>query len=337
MDESAHFAGLDIGGTTVKAALLNSTGRQIGQGVELRSHGSDGFKATFKQLHLALETICSDNSVDISTVAAVGIDVPAPSSNGVIWGQANLNEDWVGTNIRDEFSKEIHRPCYMTNDGNAAAYGEWILRPGHDGPLLFVAPGTGLGGGFVLGKGQLYEGCNGLAMELGAISVPFREEDGSLPECAGKGPGSLEAWVSLVALRRRLKLELAKEENQEHPLSKTDISIQEKAFQLRDFCEKEDPLARSIFKQQAHILGWAMGDQASELDPGLIVIGGGLAETSFRDWYLDHVRAGFEERAPAFYVNSPIPPHGVTTRFDWAVGGDYAAAIGVAHKAMELL
>jgi len=80
-----------------------------------------------------------------------------------------------------------------------------------------------------------------------------------------------------------------------------------------------------------------MGDQASELDPGLIVIGGGLAETSFRDWYMDHVRAGFEERAPAFYVNSPIPPHGVTTRFDWAVGGDYAAAIGVAHKAMEIL
>ena len=224
----------------------------------------------------------------------------------------------------------------MTNDGNAAAYGEWILRPGHDGPLLFVAPGTGLGGGFVLGKGQLYEGCNGLAMELGAISVPFREEDGSLPKCAGKGPGSLEAWVSLVALRRRLEIELAKEENHDHPLAKQDIPIKEKAFQLRDFCEKEDPLARHIFKQQAHILGWAMGDQASELDPGLIVIGGGLAETSFRDWYLDHVRAGFEERAPAFYVNSPIPPHGVTTRFDWAVGGDYAAAIGVAHKAMEI-
>ena len=74
MDESAHFAGLDIGGTTVKAALLNGTGRQIGEGVELRSHGSDGYKATFKQLHLALETICSNNSVELSTIAAVGID-----------------------------------------------------------------------------------------------------------------------------------------------------------------------------------------------------------------------------------------------------------------------
>ncbi len=337
MEGSTHFVGLDIGGTTVKAALLNESGRQVGDGVEVRSHGSDGYKATFKQLRSAIDQLCSDNSIESSNITAVGIDVPAPSSDGVIWGQANLNEDWVGTNIRDEFSKEIHRPCYMTNDGNAAAYGEWILRPGHDGPLLFVAPGTGLGGGFVLGKGQLYEGCNGLAMEIGAISVPFREEDGSLPECAGKGPGSLEAWVSLVALRRRLKIELDKSENSSHPLAQEQISIEEKAFQLRDYCENEDPLARSLFQRQAHILGWAMGDQASELDPGLIVIGGGLAETGFRDWYLENVRLGFEERAPSFYVNSPIPPHGVTTRFDWAVGGDYAAAIGVAHKAMELV
>ena len=44
-----------------------------------------------------------------------------------------------------------------------------------------------------------------------------------------------------------------------------------------------------------------MGDQAIELNPGLIVIGG-LAETGFRDWYIDHIRQGFEERAPSFYV-----------------------------------
>lgn len=336
MPDARFFAGLDIGGTTVKAALIDERAKQCGEMVEVRSHGSEGYRATFKQLRVALDQLCENAGVAFESIAGCGIDVPAPSSDGVIWGQANLNEDWVGTNIRDEFSKEIHRPCYMTNDGNAAAYGEWLLRPEHDGPLLFVAPGTGLGGGFVLGGGQLYEGSNGLAMEIGAISVPFREEDGSLPKCAGKGPGSLEAWVSLVALRRQLAQALTKPEHSGHPLAKEDIPIEEKAFKLRDYCEEGDDLARSIFQRQAHILGWAMGDQASELDPGLIVIGGGLAETGFRSWYLDHVREGFNERAPSFYVTSPIPPHRATTRFDWAVGGDFAAAIGVAHKAMEL-
>ncbi|MEE3177176.1 MAG: hypothetical protein VX269_07475 [Verrucomicrobiota bacterium] len=98
---SAHFAGLDIGGTTVKAALLNESGRQLGSGVEVRSHGNDGYKATFKQLRAAIDQLCSDNSIESSNIKAVGIDVPAPSSDGVIWGQANLNEVWLGKNFRD--------------------------------------------------------------------------------------------------------------------------------------------------------------------------------------------------------------------------------------------
>ena len=48
-------------------------------------------------------------------------------------------------------------------------------------------------------------------------------------------------------LRRELGIELAKPENAGHPLAETDIPIEEKAFQLRDYCENEDPLARSIF------------------------------------------------------------------------------------------
>jgi predicted NBD/HSP70 family sugar kinase len=82
-----------------------------------------------------------------------------------------------------------------------------------------------------------------------------------------------------------------------------------------------------------------MGDQVSEVDPGLIVIGGGLAETKgkFRDWYLDKVREGFAERAAPFYQRSPLPPHDPTTTFEWAIGGDAAAAFGVARKALELV
>jgi len=44
-------------------------------------------------------------------------------------------------------------------------------------------------------------------------------------------------------------------------------------------------LALGLFKQQAEILGHMLADQASELALGLIVIGIGLAEASFRDWW----------------------------------------------------
>lgn len=328
-----YSAGLDIGGTTLKAMLVDGAGQQAGDLVEVRSRVDEGFPRTFQQLKVALDMLCRGSEIAISDIAAIGLDVPAPCSNGVIWGKANLSADWVGADIRGAFAHEIGKPVFMTNDGNAAAFGEFLMRPNLKSGLLFVAPGTGLGGGLVLPGGYLYEGANGLAMEIGAISVPFREGN-ILPTDANGREGSLEAWVSLVAIRRQLETKLKSKRYAAHPLNQDESSIKEKAFKLREFAENGDGLALEIFRRQAQVLGFALGDQCSELDPGLIVIGGGLAETKFRDWYLQEVRRGFQRRASPCYQQSPVPPHEATTRFEWAVGGDAAAAYGVARKAL---
>jgi glucokinase len=222
----------------------------------------------------------------------------------------------------------------MTNDGNAAAIGEYAVRKKHFGSLLLVAPGTGLGGGFVLPGGRAWEGANGLALEVGHISIPHREEDGSLPQCSCGKFGCLEAWVSLVALRRRVAVELAKPEHAAHPLN-DGSPVEEKAFRLREFAEKGDALATGIFRQQGNLLGYGLADLVRVFDPGLVVIGGGLAETAFRDQYLEWVREGFRERAWPVYLTSPIDPSVTTTHFEWAVGGDSAAALGVAFSARD--
>ncbi|MGA0846375.1 MAG: ROK family protein, partial [Luteolibacter sp.] len=163
-----------------------------------------------------------------------------------------------------------------------------------------------------------------------------RFEDGELPVDGRGRAGCLEAWVSLMALRRQLGKALAKPENAGHPLALKDAPIEEKAFQLRDFAEQGDPLAMSIFALQANVLGHGLGDLASILDPGLITIGGGLSETGFRDWFIGEVRKGFAERAMAPYLKSPLPPHLPTTQIEWAIGGDGAAAYGSAHKALQI-
>lgn len=337
MAESEYFAGLDIGGTTVKTVLVDHLGEIAGEMIEVRSHVKDGFEATFGQLESALDQLSAAINISRDQIRGIGMDVPAPSCDGVIWGKANLHENWVGTNIRDEFSKRIGgTPVYMTNDGNAAALGEYAVRRKHIGGLLLVAPGTGLGGGLVLPGGRAYEGSNGLALEVGHISSPHREDDGELPECSCGMHGCLEAWVSLVALRRRIGLELAKEENKDHPLN-DDSPIEEKAFKLRDFAQQGDEMAISIFRQQGQILGYGLADLVRVFDPGLVVLGGGLAETvGFRDDYLTWIMEGFEERAWPMYLKSPIDPNQTTTRFEWAIGGDSAAALGVAFSAREM-
>jgi predicted NBD/HSP70 family sugar kinase len=333
---SSHYAGLDIGGTTVKAVLVNQLAEQVGPVMEVRSHVKDGFEATFRQLDLALDQLVTAAGIGKDAIAGIGLDVPAPSSEGVIWGKANLGDDWVGTDIQGKFSARTGVPVHMTNDCNAAAIGEYALRHKHLGSLLLVAPGTGLGGGFVLPGGRCYEGTNGLALEVGHITVPFREEDGELPACSCGLKGCAEAWVSLMALRRRLGIELAKPEWAAHPLNEGGSPIEEKAFKLRNFAEAGDPLAVQIFKQQGFILGYAIADMVRMIDPGLVVIGGGLAEASFRDQYLEWIREGFADRAWPVYRFSPLDKTKVTTRFEWAIGGDAAAAIGMAYTAHEM-
>jgi glucokinase len=335
-EQDKFFGGLDIGGTTVKTVLVDASGDQVGEMVEVRSKVDEGYQQTFGQLRLALEELAQGAGIGFDQIRGVGLDVPAPCCDGVVWSKANLAQDWVGVDIRSKLSEFLGIPVYMTNDGSAAAVGEYALRRKHLGSLLFVAPGTGLAGGLVLPGGQIYEGANGLSLEVGHNTVPHREDDGELPQCSCGMFGCTEAWVSLVALRRRVRLELAKPENAGHALNQGGLSDKEQAFALRDYASNGDALAVSIFRQQGEIFGHALADLTRLFDPGLIVIGGGLAETSFRDQYLEWVMTGFTKRAWPVYIESPVEPGRKTTRFEWAIGGDAAGAMGMGYTAREL-
>lgn len=331
-----YFAGLDIGGTTIKSVLVDTNSEQASEIVEVRSLVDKGYEATFVQLEESLNLLAASAGTSRISIQAAGIDVPAANSDGVIWGRANLAQDWVGMNIQKVFSERARMPVYMTNDGNAAALGEYVVRRKHLGGLLYVAPGTGLAGGLIMPGGKIYEGANGLALEVGHISSPFLEEDGELPPCSCGWKGCVEAWVSLVALRRRLRMELEKPEWQDHPLNQMDGPIEEKAFQVRDYAAKGDALAIQLFKQQGYIFGYGIADLVRVFDPGLVVIGGGLAEASFRDQFMGWVQEGFTERAWPIYRKSPIDEAIETTHFEWALGGDSAGALGMAFAALEM-
>ena len=95
-------------------------------------------------------------------------------------------------------------------------------------------------------------------------------------------------------------------------------------------------MALEIFDHQGFVLGYALGDQAHELNPEVIVIGGGLSESSFRETFMASIKRGFAERALPSYQFSPLKPHAPTITFEWAIGGDAGAALGVALKARDV-
>ena len=58
-NDSSYYAGLDIGGTTVKAVLVNHLAEQVGPLTEVRSLVKDGYEATFRQLENALDQLAA--------------------------------------------------------------------------------------------------------------------------------------------------------------------------------------------------------------------------------------------------------------------------------------
>src|SRR5690554_5211030 len=104
-NNARYYIGLDIGGTTVKSVMVDDRAEQVGALVEVRSQVKDGYEATFRQLDEAIDRLTQQAGVSRGQVGGIGLDVPAPSSDGVVWGRANLGEDWVGTDIRGKLSE----------------------------------------------------------------------------------------------------------------------------------------------------------------------------------------------------------------------------------------
>jgi len=81
---SQFFAGLNVGGSTIKGLLLDGNQQQIGPTIEVSSSGTKGYLATFGQLKVALAGLCSQSNLDLADVKAVGLDVPVPCSKSVV-------------------------------------------------------------------------------------------------------------------------------------------------------------------------------------------------------------------------------------------------------------
>jgi len=172
----------------------------------------------------------------------------------------------------------------------------------------------------VLPGGKIYEGVNGLALEVGHISVPFREDDGELPPCSCGLKGCSEAWVSLMALRRRLKLDLAKPQWPAIRSIKWMAPWRKRHSACANYAEQGDELAVSLFKQQGFILGFMTADLVRVFDPGLVVFGGGLAETSFRDQYMEWIQEDSSTAHGRHTATARWDHSKISTHFEWAMG-----------------
>jgi len=303
MQDSGRWVvvGLDNGGTTNNATVLDSAGQfLVDQLAECPSCVRDGPDNAIEALARSLEDVLELTGVPRAAVRAVGLDTPGPvSADGVISskGATNFSDPrWRSFDVRGALEIRLGLPVVYNNDANAAAL---YAHHEHFGPeeamlrsSVSVIVGTGLGGG-VIEAGSVVRGAAGMAGELGHIWVPM---DGLLapgqpvPICNCGLSGDAESVASLTGIEKNL-LPYWLGQFPGHDLGSVE-SVSMAAKLVRSYGEAGDPLALKIFEQQAAAIGRLLTIAANFTDPDIYFLGGGVveAEPHFRDWFLGRIR-----------------------------------------------
>jgi len=291
--------GLDNGGTTNNATVLDATGHYLVERlVETPSRVREGPTVAIESLATAFEGILELTGTVRTLVRAVGLDTPGPASaEGVISSKGATNfsqREWWGFDIRGALEDRLGLPVVYTNDANAAAlYAHYA----HFGAIAQVRSsvsaivGTGLGGG-VIHAGSVITGAAGMAGELGHVHVPLHDvlaPDQPLPQCNCGFVGDAESVASLTGIEKNL-LPYWLTRYPDHELN--GVEIGKAAKLLRSYGERDDPLARAVFGQQAAVIGRLFTISANMVDPHAYFVGGGVVEAAphFRDWFLAEIR-----------------------------------------------
>jgi glucokinase len=294
-------AGLDSGGTTINATVLDATGRfLVEEMAESPSLVRDGPHEAIEALARSLDDVLELTGTPRAAVRAVGLDTPGPVTiDGVISskGATNFaNAEWRGFDVRSALEARLSIPVVFNNDANAAAlyahHEHFGLAVADQRSSVSVIVGTGLGGG-VVESGQIIRGAAGMAGELGHIWLPMEgllAPGQPMPTCNCGLPGDAESIASLTGIEKNL-LPYWLTQYPGHELAGQPAS---KAAKLvRAYGEAGDLLALSIFEQQAMAIGRLLTIAANFTDPHVYLLGGGVVEAApaFRDWFLDRVRA----------------------------------------------
>jgi glucokinase len=293
--------GLDNGGTTNNATVLDSAGRfLVEQMTECPSCVRDGPEAAIQALSESLDQVLELTGIPRAAVRAVGLDTPGPvSADGVISSRGATNFSgarWRGFDVRRALEIRLGLPVVYNNDANAAAlYAHYA----HFGPAqaalrssVSVIVGAGLGGG-VIEAGAVVRGAAGMAGELGHVWIPMEgllAPGQPVPACNCGLSGDAESVASLAAIEKNLlpywlSCFPGHELGQAGPVAAA-------AKLVRSYGEVGDPLARKIFEQQAMAVGRLLTIAANFTDPDIYFLGGGVVEAAphFRDWFLGRVR-----------------------------------------------
>ncbi len=273
MSEPQYTLGIDIGGTKTAAAIIGETAEVIGY-AEDRTPAVAGPDAVIDAaVAVARRAMRAaprrPYACGVGTAGTIG-------RTGVVTHATDALPGWCGTNLTEQFTSALRMPVTVLNDVHMMALGEarYGAAAGIDVAVV-VAIGTGIGGAIVHG-GQVIIGASGSAGSIGHVTV-----DAAAPRRCGCGRWNhLEAYASGPAIEARFA-----------EATGSAIRLPEIASRAR----AGDAAARAVIFGAAELLGQALAQVATIVDPDTIVLTGGVA--ALGDLIGDPTRAIIATRA----------------------------------------
>ena len=278
----SHALAVDLGGTKCSAAVIDRKGKIVScRTVPVDVSSSSG--PVFQIVRLAEDLAGGKKSKD----AYVGAAVAVPGlvrHNGSVWAP-NL-PGWEQMPLAKRLTRSLGIPVLVESDRNAAVLGEcWhgAARGKSDAIVLMI--GTGIGAG-ILSGGRIIRGAHALSGCAGWLTVTREDVD------AAWDHGELESLVAGPAIASAAQQRVRGGEASS--LAQLDLS-RVTAHDVAAAARQGDRLAVDIFNRAGRLLGFAVANLVSLLDPEVVVLGGGLAAVA--DLYLGPLRHAMRERA----------------------------------------
>jgi len=277
-----YALGVDFGGTKVLAAVVDVESGQVLGSSKKKSNASDSPDELMERIYDSGEAAIRDAKIgkkfDIVGIG-VGIAGQVDTGRGVLIGTPNLSQASLELPIVELLHKHFGVPAALRNDVQIAAMGEARFGAGKDtADFLCVFVGTGIGGSLVR-KGELVMGASGSAGEIGHLTI---DAGGRLCGCGGRG--HLEAYASRTAMTRALLGELKRGRStlltEFMPDLEGDASggTAIRSGVLAKAVAAGDELVIETITEAGHYLGLGLASAMNLLNPGLIILGGGVIE-----------------------------------------------------------
>lgn len=285
------YIGCDLGGTNLRAALVNVTNGAVQHAISTPTLAREGPNAVIQRMIELFNRVIRESGLSLQKIGGIGIGVPGTvdMERGIVLFLPNLPSTWPNVPLAEYVQAGTTLPTVILNDVRAITYGEWRFGAGQGvDTMACFAIGTGIGGGLVINR-QLHLGFGGTAGELGHITV-----DVNGPRCGCGNYGCVEVFASGPAIAAMgMKAVAQGWTTQIGALVDYDLNrITPEVIARAAY--NGDAVAREIFEIAGGYIGTAVANVVVAVNPQRVVIAGGVARAG--DLLLEPIRRTLHKR-----------------------------------------